>query len=248
MLNKIALLTLIVFSSIADAQVRVVESSPRTFGSGGGATVASAAVENDVYSQIRGLQEEISVLRGLIEEQDYQIKQLKQLQLDNYMDLDRRLGGGATAPLPSLQEEPAGSSTSLGSASAVALADYSTLSEAELYKSAFDLLNQKQFDSSVSAFQSYLNLYPKGEFASNSHYWLGKVAMLKKDYTEAKDHFNKVIDIFPSSQKVADAQLDLGKIYFLTGDKQRAQVLLKELALGNSEAARLAQRFLSDNF
>jgi tol-pal system protein YbgF len=121
-------------------------------------------------------------------------------------------------------------------------------SESDVYKAAYDLLNQKDFDGSVAAFKEHLNRFPNGDFASNSHYWLGKIAMLKKDYPQAKSWFTELIANFPSAAKVPDAQLDLGKVYFLMGDKAKARSLLSEVAAGSNDAARLAQKFLSDNF
>lgn len=243
MLKNLIAVTLIVAAPVLHAQVRVVESSPQGFGSGVAQPDMSASAESDVYSQIRALQEEVAILRGLVEEQQHQLKQLKQLQLDNYMDLDRRLSGGdnATSNLPSSpdQSPPAMEHSPVIS---------DTASEADVYKTAYDLLNQKDFDGAVLAFKDHLNRFPSGNFASNSHYWLGKVAMLKKDYPQAKTWFTELIANFPTAAKVPDAQLDLGKVYFLMGDKVKAKSLLSEVAAGNSDAARLAQKFLTDNF
>lgn len=241
MLKNLIAVALVVTAPVLQAQVRVVESSPQGFGSGVAQPDLSAPAESDVYSQIRALQEEVAILRGLVEEQQYQLKQLKQLQLDNYMDLDRRLSGGVTASgLSSRAPEP----TKPEVASRVA----DTASEADVYKTAYDLLNQKDFDAAVTAFTDHLSRFPSGNFASNSHYWLGKIAMLKKDYPQAKTWFTNLIANFPSAAKVPDAQLDLGKVYFLMGDKAKARSLLTEVASGNSDAARLAQKFLADNF
>lgn len=241
MLKNLIAVVLIASAPVIHAQVRVVESAPQGFGSG--VSDLNASAESDVYSQIRALQEEIAILRGLVEEQQYQLKQLKQLQLDNYMDLDRRLSGGAAAPAAQNDEpvtRPAKPQAS------VAITDFA--SEADVYKAAYDLLNQKDFDGAVAAFKEHLDRFPSGNFASNSHYWLGKVAMLKKDYPQAKNWFADLITNFPTAAKVPDAQLDLGKVYFLMGEKAKAKSLLSEVASGNSDAARLAQRFLTDNF
>lgn len=246
MLKNLLAVVLIASAPILQAQVRVVESSPQGARSGVAQSGIPAAAESDVYSQIRALQEEVTSLRGLLEEQSYELKQLKQLQLDNYMDLDRRLSGGA-APVnsPSRLEEdlPPSVITPLASSE---LSD--TASESDVYKSAYDLLNQKNFDGAVAAFKEHLQRFPSGDFASNSHYWLGKIAMLKKDYPQAKSWFTELIANFPSAAKVPDAQLDLGKVYFLMGDKAKARSLLSDVASGSGDTSRLAQKFLSDNF
>ncbi len=242
MLKNLIAVALIAAAPVLQAQVRVVESSPQGFGSGVAQPDLPASAESDVYSQIRALQEEVAILRGLLEEQQYQLKQLKQLQLDNYMDIDRRLSGGATSTAPARVE----STKPLPTTETHVIAD--SASEADVYKAAYDLLNQKDFDGAVAAFKDHLTRFPSGNFASNSHYWLGKVAMLKKDYPQAKTWFTELIANFPAAAKVPDAQLDLGKVYFLMGEKAKAKSLLTELASGNTDASRLAQKFLTDNF
>lgn len=246
MLKNLLAVVLIAAAPVLQAQVRVVESSPQGVRSGVAQTGLPASVQSDVYSQISALQQEVADLRGLIEEQTHELKQLKQLQLDNYMDLDRRLSDGSTAPskpistkapLPSL-------STPLEPTSRI----QDAASESDVYNTAYDLLNQKNFDGAISAFKEHLNRFPNGSFASNSHYWLGKIAMLKKDYPQAKNWFSDLITNFPGAAKVPDAQLDLGKVYFFMGDKAKARSLLNEVAAGSSDAARLAQKFLADNF
>ncbi|WP_225318623.1 YbgF trimerization domain-containing protein [Cellvibrio sp. KY-YJ-3] len=240
MLKNLIAVALIASAPVLQAQVRVVESSPQGFGSGVAQPNMPASAESDVYSQIRSLQEEIATLRGLVEEQAYELKQLKQLQLDNYIDLDRRISGGSQSAAPAPSDEP------LVSPSASVVDD--NASEADVYKAAYDLLNQKDFTGAESAFKDHLTRFPSGDFASNSHYWLGKIAMLKKDYPQAKSWFTDLIANFPSAAKVPDAQLDLGKVYFLMGDKVKAKSLLSQLAAGNTDAARLASKFISDNF
>jgi tol-pal system protein YbgF len=240
MLKNLIAVALIASAPVLQAQVRVVESSPQGFGSGVAQPNMPASAESDVYSQIRSLQEEIATLRGLVEEQAYELKQLKQLQLDNYIDLDRRISGGSQSAAPAPSDEP------LVSPSASVVDD--NASEADVYKAAYDLLNQKDFTGAESAFKDHLTRFPSGDFASNSHYWLGKIAMLKKDYPQAKSWFTDLIANFPSAAKVPDAQLDLGKVYFLMGDKVKAKSLLSQLGAGNTDAARLASKFISDNF
>lgn len=246
MLKNLLAVVVIAAAPVLQAQVRVVESSPQSTRSGVAQSGLPASAETDVYSQIRALQDEVTLLRGLLEEQTYELKQLKQLQLDNYIDLDRRLSGGVRPVIDdaSVDDLPPVATTAASSVSNLP----DSASESDVYKAAYDLLNQKDFDGAVAAFNEHLNRFPRGDFASNSHYWLGKVAMLKKDYPQAKSWFTELIANFPSAAKVPDAQLDLGKVYFLMGEKAKAKSLLSEVAAGSTDAARLAQKFLSDNF
>jgi tol-pal system protein YbgF len=241
----------------AQAQVRVVDSVPQSGRSGNQSTL-SVSVQNDALSQMSSMQEEITLLRGMLEEQAHEIKQLKQLQLDNYIDLDRRLSNmrqsgqmidGSTSVSQSLASSNVihdSPSSTANIPPTVMLPD--SASENDLYKAAYDLLNQKNFDGATAAFKEHLSRFPNGSFASNSHYWLGKIAMLRKDYSQAKEWFTKLIASFPSAPKVPDAQLDLGKVYFYMGDKTKSKALLNEVAAGSSDAAKLAKKFIADNF
>lgn len=224
------------------AQVRVVESSPRGVSSGV-AQPQSADVSSDVYSQIRALQEEITNLRGLVEEQSHEINKLKQLQLDNYMELDRRLSTGHVV------QPVAESSSSVASPLPDPVAEVEdTRGEKEVYTAAYDLLNQRDYDAATQEFQHYLNRFPQGQYASNSCYWLGKIANQNGDLEKSKTWFAKLISDYPDASKVPDAKYDLGRVYFNLGEKIKAKAIMQDVAGGSSDASRLAKKFLRDNF
>lgn len=226
------------------AQVRVVESTPRGVTPGVAQTQYAEPANSDVYSQIRALQEEITTLRGLIEEQSYELNKLKQLQLDNYMELDRRLSGGT----PSVPQVTSSVSSDEPLSDPMPLAAEDTRSEKEIYTAAYDLLNQRDYDSAMREFQLYLDRFPTGQYASNSCYWLGKIANQNGDYDQAKNWFAKLISEFPDASKVPDAKYDLGRVYFNMGDKVKAKAIMQDVAGGSSDASRLANKFLRDNF
>src|SRR5690554_5229874 len=86
----------------AGAQVPVTEAQ------GGGRSVAAQPAPGnnqvlvDLFLQLQALQTEVQSLRGIVEEQGYQIRRMEQEQRDRYLDLDRRLSalgnGGGSAP------------------------------------------------------------------------------------------------------------------------------------------------------
>ena len=66
-------------------------------GGRGAATYRTTAARSssgsaELYVQLQALQVEMSELRGLVEQQAYLIEQLSQRRMDDYLDLDRRLG------------------------------------------------------------------------------------------------------------------------------------------------------------
>ena len=245
----IALLCCIAVPAV-EAQVRVVDSSPQSVRSGV-TTRQQESIEQktESYNQIQSLLQEVSELRALVEEQGHQISRLKQLQLDNYVDLDRRLSSLSGNPSSRQQSKEADSSNDESQApvDATASADNGA-GEAAEYKAAYDLLRQRQVDQSLVAFKEYLKKYPSGEFAANSCYWLGEIFLLKNQLPQARDWFSKLLQDFPESTKVPDAKFKLGKVYHLLGDKKRAKPLLDDAAAGVGDSARLAKQYLQDNF
>ena len=51
----------------------------------------------ELLYQLQLLQQEVMTLRGQLEEQGHQLRQLKQQSLERYVDLDRRISAGGTA-------------------------------------------------------------------------------------------------------------------------------------------------------
>lgn len=245
--RAIALMCCIAVPAV-EAQVRVVDSSPQSVRSGVSRQQESIEQKTESYNQIQSLLQEVSELRALVEEQGHEISRLKQLQLDNYVDLDRRVQF-LTSNAKSKSLDTAANSESASAEESMAPSLISNgMSEADEYKAAYDLLRQRQVDQSLAAFKEYLKKYPSGEFAANSCYWQGEIYLLKNQLPQARDWFAKLLQDFPDSNKTPDAKFKLGKVYHLQGDKKRAKPLLDEAASGVGDSARLAKQYLKDNF
>ena len=206
------------------------------------AETAPANSQAEIFYQLQTLQQEVLELRGLVEEQAFELKRLKQQRLDDYLDLDRRLSaltGAAQAP----GTEPNGTATSSAQPSQVASAD-----EAGSYRAAYDLLKQRQIDQAVEAFNQHLIGFPQGKYAANAHYWLGEIFLLKNDLELARQWFTKLLDGFEGHRKVPDAKFKLGKVYDLMGDKAKAKRLLEEVAASGADASRLARNYLDQHY
>lgn len=248
------LLAVALFSTVhvVEAQVRVIDSSPQSVRSGAVHPQETIDQKTEAYNQIQSLKQEVSELRAMLEEQGHELAKLKQLQLDNYMDLDRRvayLTGNSAAKTKSPASESSDDSAAAPAASASDDAPAaSDLSEADEYKAAYDLLRQRQVDQSLTAFKAYLKKYPSGEFSGNSCYWMGEIYLLKNQLPQAREWFAKLIQDYPQSNKVPDARFKLGKVYHLMGDKKHAKPLLDAAAAGTGDSARLAKQYLKDNF
>jgi len=197
----------------------------------------------DMAYQMQILQQEVQELRGLIEEQAYELQQMRDEQRDRYLDLDRRVsaigqGGGTSIAAP------VATSPSANSVTATAAPSTSTSSDQQgEYQSAFNLIRDKKYDAAIVALEQFSLNYPRGEYTANAYYWLGEVHLVKADYDSALSAFGALLNQFPQHRKVPDAKFKLGKAYRELGEAARSRQLLTEVVEqhAGSSAAKLAE-------
>lgn len=242
--------------SLAQATVR--DSSP--ISSSPAVTVntpaGKQATDYGLISQIQQLQQEVSELRGLVEEQSFEIKRLKQQRLDDYLDLDKRVSELSKQGLQSSNPTPSTSSNSnTGALAALSNSSLptSTLDTAEaekkLYRKAIDqLLNKQDYEGAQASFNQYLEKYPSGSYSPNVHYWQGQIYLTDSDKKSAEKSFSTLLSDHPDHQKAPDAKYKLATIYYDQGKKAEAKTMLDEVAASNSDASRLAKSFLANQY
>ena len=189
-------------------------------------------------------------LRGRLEEQEYQLKQLREQSLERYLDIDQRLKSGATAAV----EGDAATLNSAPGPGTPVPATRTLAGEEDAYRSAYSLVRSQQFDQAVEAFRAFLVDFPGGRYTPNAHYWLGELylVLVPPDDESARREFTQLLEQYPNNSKVPDALYKLGKIYYDRGNRDRAQAYLQrvldEFGTSSSSAVRLAREFLSTNF
>lgn len=219
----------------------------------GGGVTAPASAQGELFMQLQQMQEEMSRLRGMVEEQQNEIQRLKQEGLERYQDLDRRIAGGATgapatpdssnagainagvAPVQPAAQQPAASSEPGDPAK-----------EKLYYDAAFDLIKAKDLDKAGQAFNAFLRKYPQSQYAGNAQYWLGEVSLTKGDLQGAGQAFAKVSQLYPTHNKVPDSLYKLADVEQRLGHNDKAKGILQQVIAQypNSTAAQLAQRDL----
>lgn len=216
----------------------------------------------ELHYEVQELKEEVRILRGTVEEQAHELRQLRQRQMDDYQDLDRRLGGAGpapTRPLDAAAQSPASGdnadsdyaaelqpATDDGAPTPQATA--SSQGEEEAYNETYNLLKARKIDEAAAGFKNLVAKYPSGRYAANSYYWLGEIHLLQNNLPEAEKAFAAVMTNFPAHRKSPDAMFKLGRVYHLQGQNDKAKELLGKVAAGNSNAASLARAYLDDNF
>jgi tol-pal system protein YbgF len=190
-----------------------------------------------LLNKLRGLQQDVQELRGQLEVQAHDVKLLQQQQLAFYKDLDARISheptkmantGSLTEPSTSPKKAPQPWSASGNKTrpqpiiNPVNTSRINPADEQISYLAAYELVKNKKFDEATIAMQSFVTKYPQGGYTANAQYWLGELCMVKRDYTGAIQHFEVVLQQFPSSTKTAASLLKIGYALAESGNKQEA--------------------------
>ena len=233
---------------------------------------AASKMAESRYDLMQGLRDEVRLLRGMVEELKHELQQVKQRQLDDYLDIDRRLGSqsladdnaysddqsgssSAVTPLygePSLQE----GSVELSADEAVAMpadglvvlaADDGTV-KTDYEAASNKLLKGRDIDGAAAALQLHLDKYPASPYTANAHYWLGEIYLLQRRDELARQSFTTIVEQYPNHPKVMDSNFKLGKIYFQLDQTKLARRYLEKAAASSGGVASKAQSYLDKNF
>lgn len=229
---------------------------------------------SDTGTRVESLQGQVQALRGQIEQLTHQLEQLQNQQKTMYSDLDSRLGpSNNQSKLPSASPPPSattdggsGAQSALNSgkpaksaavkppkpalierlSSKPAGTQPNVAEEQQIYQTAYNLIKAKKYSEAVTALQNMLKKYPSGQFASNAHYWLGELYGLMGKPDLALAEFGAVVQAYPDSPRVSDAQLKVGLIYASELKWPDAKAALKKVInrYPGSASARLASEQL----
>ena len=228
---------------------------------------AAAKRASDRFDIMQNLREEVRMLRGMVEELSYELQQVKQRQLDDYLDIDRRLGilnGGLPAdnvvPDSSLEQSLNSpsveqiSSAEIQESSDFVVADTLKLDDYEVavkqdYEAASNkLLKDRDIEAATVSLNAHLEKFPNSPFTANAHYWLGEIYLLQGETELARQAFTTITEEHKNHPKVMDSRFKLGKIYFQLGEIGRAKSLLEAAAESSGGVASKARSFLDMNF
>jgi len=203
----------------------------------------------NLFIQLQRLQQEVMQLNGKVEEQAYEIRRLKEQSLERYLDLDRRLAGGA-APTSGSGAGSSGSAATTPPAGGGNEAAEQP-GEGDAYRAAYALVRNQEFDDAVAAFKQFLERFPDGRYAANAHYWLGELYLVLQppDPEAARQSFTLLLDQYPGNAKEPDALYKLGRVHFIKGNRDRSREFLDRVIrqYPESSAAGLAKEFIQQN-
>jgi tol-pal system protein YbgF len=88
-----------------------------------------------------------------------------------------------------------------------------------LYNNALRDYNAGKTDLAKQQFSDYVKYYPTTDLAGNTYYYLAEIEFKQGDYQAAINHYNQVLQNFPSGTKAASADLKKGLALIELGQK-----------------------------
>ncbi|NKI74161.1 cell division protein CpoB [Dickeya sp. CFBP 2040] len=217
---------------------------------------AHSQLLTQLQQQLADTQRDIDGLRGQIQENQYQLNQVVERQKQIYQQIDNlgsqnggqsssavKSGSSAASTPAATADTGAASSTSADSAAAPAMTgDVNT----DYNAAASLVLEKKQYDQAIVAFQNFVKKYPDSTYQPNANYWLGQLFYNKGKKDDAAYYFANVVKNYPKSPKASEAMFKVGLIMQEKGQTDKAKAVYQQVVKNypNTDGAKQAQKRL----
>jgi tol-pal system protein YbgF len=182
---------------------------------------ANSGTRLDTMStQVQGLSDNLEEIKSRIGKLNQQLVDLQ----NSVQSIDARLAGGT----PAGTSAPAGAGAPTPNAAAAAPGGASPSADT-LYSNGLRDITSGKYDLARSEFTDYLKYYGDTELASNAQFYLGEIAYSQKQYDQAIAEFDKVLNNYPKSFKLAPARLRKGMALIELGQKNPGIRELREV-------------------
>jgi TolA-binding protein len=91
-----------------------------------------------------------------------------------------------------------------------------------LYANAMRDKDSGNYDIAQKEYSDYLTFYGSSEMAPNAQYYVGEIYYTRKDYENALQAFDAVLERFPDNNKTLDAMYMKGRTLFQMGERTKA--------------------------
>jgi tol-pal system protein YbgF len=214
----------------------------------------SGARLDTMSTQVQGLSDNLEEIKSRLGKLNQQLVDLQ----NSVQSLDGKISGSAppTGTANPTASTGAAKPTGSGSAPSSSAIPAGAPSADTLYSNGLRDITSGKYDLASSEFQDYLKYYGDTDLASNAKFYLGEIAYSQKKYDDAVTEYEKVLNNYPKSFKLAPARLKKGmalielgqkpggirelrevvKRYPGTEEDRRARAKLKELGVAISAA------------
>lgn len=175
----------------------------------------SSSLQEELLWQVQQLQQELAELRGLVEQQEFQINQLQTDSDDRYRDLDQRVAqlfnsGVASKPMAAQTQN-------------------NELSPQDAYNQALQLVRDKKYSQASQELDAFVKANPQHELTANALYWSGEVLLVEGSLNDALDRFQRIVKGFPTHNKAPDAMYKAGVTQHRLNNNAEAKVWLRRV-------------------
>jgi tol-pal system protein YbgF len=204
-------------------------------------------------TDLERLRSETSALRGEIETLRFETEGSATRQRELYVDVDNRLqaleqsrAASFGAVPPPVQGGFGASPSPSPSQAAAAPPPRPTGTDQQNYQAAFEMIQARRYPEAGTAFREFLTAFPSSPLRDNAQYWLAETYYVQRQFQAALPEFQKVIDDYPQSAKVADALLKVGYCQDELNNDSAARTALQQVMrqFPDTTAARLASQRL----
>jgi tol-pal system protein YbgF len=180
----------------------------------------SGARLDTMSTQVQGLSDNLEEIKSRLGKLNQQLVDLQ----NTVQSLDAKLSGGAPASSgaaanPAAGVAPGGAAAPTGPAP----------SADTLYSNGLRDITSGKYDLARQEFQDYLKYYGDTDLASNAQFYLGEIAYSQKTYDQAVSEYDKVLNNYPKSFKLAPARLKRGMALIESGQKSAGIRELREV-------------------
>jgi len=99
----------------------------------------------------------------------------------------------------------------------------------QAYEQAYGYLLQQDYSAAQAGFTDFLKAYPRDSLTPNALYWLGETHYVQRNYADAAEAFDLVMQGFGNSPKAPDSMLKRGMALAALGKKGEACGVLGQL-------------------
>ncbi|WMQ73825.1 MAG: Cell division coordinator CpoB [Sodalis sp.] len=210
---------------------------------------AHSQLLTQLQQQFADNQRDIDLLRGQIQENQYQLSQVVERQKQIYQQMDSFSG---QSPAASQDGQSQAFTPTDGDSQGVTPAANTVISDigdanTDYNEAVALVLEKKQYEQAISAFRNFVERYPDSTYQPNANYWLGQLNYNQGRKNDALYYFALVAKTYPKSHKAPDALLKVGVIMQEKGQKDKARAVYQQVGklYPSAEAAKQARKRLA---
>lgn len=210
---------------------------------------AAAQMDNkqammDLVIQVQQLQDEVRMLRGMLEDQTMELENLGNRQRDQYLDLDQRitdLRGSSSGPIVAGAPTTSGAVTTAGSYSTPPQVSPTARQDVPEVRPALDTPSSVTGLATPDTQAREIAASPEGEKAA---YDQAFQSLKDLKYAAAAEQFLNFVGQYPNSEYADNAQYWLGESYYVTRNYDIALEAFQRLLSNYPDSPKVADGLL----